>query len=204
MKNAQSKSSLRSAGIARVGPCAGAGGHHRAEGRVRSCRKSGWFCAWYRRLTRQSLHRERCCSRSSAHVGVEDSIEITGQFLNYFLAVHCDSLRRKYLFSFWRSFNRARNSRDFTAASEIPKIWEVSSVEIPSTSRSRKATRKIGSSSRDDGIENFVEFGLGKLLLRRRPPVLDFAENGILILLHRLIERHSGWGGACAASSGLR
>src|ERR1700691_5105000 len=82
-----------------------------------------------------------------SHVGVEDSVEIARQFEDYFLAVHCASLRRKYLLSFWRSFSRARKRRDFTAATEIPKIWAVSSVESPSTSRNRKATRKIGSSS---------------------------------------------------------
>jgi len=57
-----------------------------------------------------------------SHVGVEDSVEIAGQFVNYFLAVHCVSLRRKYLLSFWRSLRRARNRRDFTAAAEIPRI----------------------------------------------------------------------------------
>src|SRR5579863_3858362 len=82
-----------------------------------------------------------------SHGGVEDSVEIARQFENNFLAVHCVSLRRKYLFSFWRSFSRARKRRDFTAAEEIPRICAVSSVERPSTSRSRKATRKIGSSS---------------------------------------------------------
>src|ERR1700674_368788 len=82
-----------------------------------------------------------------SHRGVEDTVEIARQFENYFLAIHCDSLRRKYLLSFWRSFSRARKRRDFTAATEIPRIWAVSSVERPSTSRSRKATRKIGSSS---------------------------------------------------------
>ena len=57
-----------------------------------------------------------------SHGGVEDSVEIARQFEYYFLAVHCASLRRKYLLSFWRSFNRARNRRDFTAATEMPRI----------------------------------------------------------------------------------
>ena len=57
-----------------------------------------------------------------AHVGVQDSIQIAGQFENNFLAVHCVSLRRKYLLSFWRSLSRARNRRDFTAAVEMPRI----------------------------------------------------------------------------------
>src|SRR4029077_11599846 len=82
-----------------------------------------------------------------SHVGVEDSVEIACQFEYDFLAVHCVSLRRKYLLSFWRSFRRARKRRDFTAATEIPRICAVSSVERPSTSRRRNATRKIGSSS---------------------------------------------------------
>src|SRR6202162_2680603 len=82
-----------------------------------------------------------------SHGGVEDTVEIARQFEDYFLAVHCASLRRKYLLSFWGSFSRARKRRDFTAATEIPRICAVSSVEIPSTSRKRKATRKIGSSS---------------------------------------------------------
>src|SRR5579863_5697410 len=83
----------------------------------------------------------------ASHVGVENSVEVARQFENYFLAVHCGSLRRKYLLSFWRSFSRARNRRDFTAAVEMPRIWAVSSVERPSTSRRRNARRKIGSSS---------------------------------------------------------
>src|ERR1700681_3196976 len=73
--------------------------------------------------------------------GLEDSIEIAGKFEYYFLAVHCVSLRRKCLFNRWRSFSRARNSRDLTAGTEIPRICAVSSVEIPSTSRSRNTTR---------------------------------------------------------------
>src|ERR1035437_147216 len=81
------------------------------------------------------------------HAGVEGPIEIACQFEYDFIAIHCDSLRRKYLVSIWRSFSRARNRRDFTAATEIPKICAVSSVEIPSTSRRRKVTRKIGSGS---------------------------------------------------------
>src|SRR6202049_2223011 len=82
-----------------------------------------------------------------SHGGVEDTVEIARQFEDYFLAVHCVSLRRKYLLSFWRSLSRSRKRRDFTAAKEIPRIFAVSSVESPSTSRKRKATRKIGSSS---------------------------------------------------------
>src|ERR1700693_6324510 len=82
-----------------------------------------------------------------SHGGVEDTVEIARQFEYYFLAVHCVSLRRKYLLSFWRSFSRARKRRDLTAATEIPRICAVSSVERPSTSRRRNATRKIGSSS---------------------------------------------------------
>jgi hypothetical protein len=58
----------------------------------------------------------------ASHAGVEDSVEIARQFEYYFLAVHCVSLRRKYLLSFWRSFSRARKRRDFTAATEIPRI----------------------------------------------------------------------------------
>src|SRR5712671_1638023 len=81
------------------------------------------------------------------NTGVYGSIEIAGEFEYNFLAVHCVSLRRKYLFSFWRSFSRARKRRDFTAATEMPRICAVSSVETPSTSRNRKTTRKIGSSS---------------------------------------------------------
>jgi len=57
-----------------------------------------------------------------SHGRVEDSVEIARQFKYYFLAVHCTSLRRKYLLSFWRSFNRARKRRDLTAATEIPRI----------------------------------------------------------------------------------
>src|SRR5260221_14218262 len=79
--------------------------------------------------------------------GVEDSVEIVGYFDFDFLEFHCVSLLEKYLFNFWRSFSRARNRRDLTAATEIPRICAVSSVEIPSTSRRVKTTRKIGSSS---------------------------------------------------------
>src|ERR1700730_2388068 len=79
--------------------------------------------------------------------GLKDTIEITGKFEYNFLAVHCVSLRRKCLFSLCRSFSRARNSRDLTAGTEIPRICAVSSVEIPSTSRRVKTTRKMGSSS---------------------------------------------------------
>ena len=73
--------------------------------------------------SRQSVQRERCCSRSSSHAGVEGPVEIARQFEYDFLAVHCDSLRRKYLFSFWRSFKprpqearfyrRHRNPQEF-------------------------------------------------------------------------------------------
>ena len=56
------------------------------------------------------------------HLGVENSVKVARQFNDDFLAVHFDSLRRKYLLSFWRSFKRARNKRDLTAATEIPRI----------------------------------------------------------------------------------
>ena len=54
------------------------------------------------------------------NAGIKHSVEIVCKLENNFLAVHCTWLRRKYLFSFSRSFNLARNNRDFTAASVMP------------------------------------------------------------------------------------
>jgi hypothetical protein len=64
----------------------------------------------------------------ASHSRIENTVKVARQFYDHFLAVHCVSLRRKYLFNFWRSLSRARKSRDFTAAVEIPRIWAVSSV----------------------------------------------------------------------------
>src|ERR1700730_2411833 len=74
----------------------------------------------------------------------EFAVDITGNAADDAVAVQCAPPCRKTRSNFCRSFNRARNSRDFTAASEIPSASAVSSVERPSTSRSTNATRKSG------------------------------------------------------------
>src|ERR1700680_4689655 len=80
-------------------------------------------------------------------LGVKLSVQIAGKFDDESATVHALALCRKIGCSFSRSFRRERSNRDFTAGTETPSISAVSSVESPSTSRSRKTVRKMGSSS---------------------------------------------------------
>src|SRR5882757_5956292 len=75
------------------------------------------------------------------------AIDVIGNAPNYAVAVHCFTPFRKWRSSFCRNLRRARSSRDFTAASEIPTASAASSVDSPSTSRSTKTIRKSGVSS---------------------------------------------------------
>src|SRR5215467_5316012 len=74
------------------------------------------------------------------------AVDVTRDFANAAGAVQLGFLSRKNRSSFWRSFNRARRSRDFTAGTEIPIACAVSSVESSSISRSTNTVRKSGSS----------------------------------------------------------
>ena len=140
-----------------------------------------------------------------ANGGIQRAVQVLAQFENYFLTVHCVSLRRKYLFNFWRSFKRARNRRDLTAASEIPRICAVSSVETPSTSRNRNATRKIGSSSPITEVRISFSSVCANFFSRRRAPVCDLAKDRILVGGQRLVQRNLVRPPpACEVSSALR
>src|SRR5215813_2258052 len=78
--------------------------------------------------------------------GFQLAVDVTRDFANAAGAVQLGFLSRKKRSSFWRSFNRARSSRDFTAGTEIPIACAVSSVESSSMSRSTNTVRKSGSS----------------------------------------------------------
>lgn len=67
--------------------------------------------------------------------GIKLFVEIVGEFDDDRFALHELSPCRKYRFSFWRSFKRARNSRDFTAGTDSPNTSAVSSVDNSSMSR---------------------------------------------------------------------
>src|ERR1700690_3800663 len=82
-----------------------------------------------------------------AQLGAKRPIQVPGQLFNHIGTLHAGSLRRKYRFTFWRNFKRARSSRDFTAGTERCSTSAVSSVDISSMSRSWKTILKLGSSS---------------------------------------------------------
>src|SRR6201995_5362217 len=74
------------------------------------------------------------------------AVDVVRDLVNGVGAVQLGFLSRKNRSSFWRNFNRARSSRDFTAGTEIPIACAVSSVESSSISRSTNTVRKSGSS----------------------------------------------------------
>src|SRR5579862_3816231 len=105
------------------------------------------------RLSRGVDHQPAVLAARQMHfdVGQRRSIEIAVEVLtklaNDAPAVHAVALRSRTRPSFWRNFRRARNSLDFTAASEIPSILAVSSVESCSVSRNKNTVRYAGSRS---------------------------------------------------------
>ena len=139
-----------------------------------------------------------------ANRSFELAVDVTRDLVNGGGAVQLGFLSRKKRSSFWRSFNRARSSRDFTAGTEIPIACAVSSVDKLFNIAEHEHGAEVGIELIDHLIENFVKLRLRVALLGAWSPVLDFARDQIVFALDRFVERNLIRAALAQAASALR
>src|SRR5215469_5959378 len=183
-------SSSRCGGSAREVRSAVACGRRREEEPGQSCRRSGWSCGRYQRrggsrCSERGAIRDRFACPSREYRRGSSTIQKLPS---------CSSLRFapseilvEFLAEFEPRAQEPRLHRRRGNSQDLGRFFGGKALHVAQKERDAENGIKLA----DHGIENFVEFRLRIPVLRRRTPVLDLAEVGVITVAvrERLVKR---------------